>query len=377
MKVGPIGAALALGLVALACGQSAQPLVIPTLAASPFVPGRTAYGFFPTPPDLSSQSVQETYRAIGQHADVVLLQEAIPWTDFSQDVQASSSSITDIETQCLQAHENGLDVIFVVDPLNGLNRREFAGLPSGWKPSFGNPQIRSAFTNFTLRILRQFHPHYLGLGSEVNTYADTHPDDYPNYLSLYRSTYDRIKSESPGTQVFVTFQWEELNNLIPALAAGKKPLNPNWDQVEAFEPRLDVWAISTYPFVAFGASAVPSTYYTPLLLQTARPLAVAEGGIPSQNNGTFKGSPQAQVDYLNAIHSQIGGRLAFWIYLLYNDFNLTSFAPLLILQGHASDLGTLSWFATLGLTDSSRKPKPALAAWDQFRLNATPQPASR
>jgi thioredoxin-related protein len=41
----------------------------------------------------------------------------------------------------------------------------------------------------------------------------------------------------------------------------------------------------------------------------------------------FPGDLQSQVDYLNAIHFQIGGnRLALWISLLINGFNLESYA---------------------------------------------------
>ena len=368
MKPRPLYALFILLLVTLACNQAAQPGILPTLANDPFSSGQTVYGFFPSPPEPSTQSILDTYKTMGQHADVVLLQQAIPWTDFVKGSEVSSQAITDIHNQYLLAHQNGLEVIFVVDPLNGLNRREFANLPSGWKASFNNPQVRTAFTNFTLRILHEFHPRYLGLASEINTYQDTHPDDYPNYLSLYRSVYEQVKAESPDTQVFVTFQWEELNNLIQVVGGGKKPYQTNWDQVEAFEPELDVWAISSYPFITFPHGAdIPVDYYSPLLGRTQKPLAVAEGGFPSQDNGVVKGTPQDQVDYLKAIHAQIGSRLAFWIYLLINDFNLASYSPIMILQGHGGDIATLRWFAVIGLSQTDRTPKPALGVWDQFR----------
>jgi hypothetical protein len=355
-------------LAALACGTPAQTGVVPTLANSPFELNRTLYGFFPSPSDLNPQSTIDTYKGMGQHADVALLQQAIPWKDFEQGVDVPSQAITDIHNAYLLAHQNGLEVIFVVDPLNGLNRREFANLPAGWQASFGNPQVRSAYTNFTMRIVRDFHPRYLGLASEINTYQDTHPDDFPNFLSLYHSVYGLVKSESPDTQVFVTFQWEELNNLIPAIAAGRKPYQINWDQIEEFEPKLDVWAISTYPFIVFPHGAdIKSDYYTPLQARTTKPLAVAEGGYPSQDNGVVKGTPQDQIDYLNAIHTQIGSRLTFWIYLLYNDINITAYVPFLILQGHAGDILTFRWFASLGLTSIDHNPKAALAVWDAYR----------
>jgi len=371
MKRPLLATKLILFLAVLACSSSptTTPGPIPSLAHSPFELGRTLYGFFPSPPEVSIQSVIDTYKAIGQNGDVMLLQQNIPWADFVKGVDTASSSITDIHNQYILAHQNGLEVIFVVDALNGLNRSQFQGLPFGWKASFANPQIRAAFTNFTLRIVHEFHPRYLGLASEINTYADSHPEDFPNFLSLYNSVYDQVKAEAPDTQIFVTFQWEELNNLIPQVAQGRTPRQIDWHQVEIFEPKLDVWAISSYPFIVYRHGAdIPADYYTPLLAQTSKPLAVAEGGFTSEPVGPASGTPQDQVDYLNAIHSQIGGsRLAFWIYLLINDFNLDSYAPIMKQNGQGNDVNTLGMFASVGLTQADRTPKPALLVWDSFR----------
>jgi hypothetical protein len=357
-------------LVTFACSSSpaGTPGPIPSLASSPYNRGRTVYGFFPSPPEVSLQSVIDTYKAIGQHGDVVLLQQNIPWQDFVKGSDAASTAITDIHNQIILAHQNGLDAIFVVDPLNGLNRQEFANLPFGWKGSFSNPQVRDSFTNFTLRIVREFHPRYLGLASEINTYADTHPEDFPNFLTLYNSVYSLVKAEAPDTQVFVTFQWEELNNLIPSVAHSQA-FTVNWDQIEQFEPKLDLWVISSYPFVVFKRGAdIPPDYYSPLLSRTSKPVAVAEGGYTSAPVGQASGTPQDQLDYINAIHSQVGGsRLAFWIYLIINDFNLDSYAKIMKQKGRGGDINTLGMFASVGLTYSDRSPKPALAIWDSFR----------
>jgi len=177
-----------------------------------------------------------------------------------------------------------------------------------------------------------------------------------------------VKAEAPETQVFVTFQWEELNNLMPSVAQGA-PYEINWRQMEQFEPNLDLWAISSYPFVIFPSGAdIPADYYAPLLARTSKPLAVAEGGYSSEPVASFPGGPQSQVDYLNAIHSQIGGdRLAFWIYLIINDFDLDSYADFLEQNGMGGQMDTLAWFAHVGLTGADRTPKPALEVWDSFR----------
>lgn len=359
---------LVIGLAGLACSSAPIASAVPP-DPSAFDLGRTAYGFFPSPPEATYESVLNHFHSLGDHADLVLIQPNIPWADVVSGTSPESQPLVDIRNQVTLAYQNGLDVIFVVDPLNGLNRREFLGLPESWPASFATPEVRTAFTNFALWITREFRPRYLGLASEINTYADAHPEDFPNYLSLYREVYAAVKAISPQTQVFVTFQWEDLNNLIPSAAEGRTPYQTNWQQVEAFEPELDLWAISSYPFAAFGSAAeIPSDYYTPLLTRTAKPLAVAEGGYTSEPVGPFSGSPQDQADYLNAIHSQIGGRLRFWVYLLLNDFNPDSYAEAMRRNGQdEGDIDTLGMFRAVGLREWDGTPKPALALWDEFR----------
>jgi hypothetical protein len=382
MKRPILSALTGLVLMALACGSSA-PAGTPALVASTSTPsptqtavsvfdsGRTVYGFFPSPPEATFESVLNHFQALGEHADFVLVQQNIPWQDFAGGVEGESQKRTDLVNLMTLARQQELEAVFVVDALNGLNRREFAGLPAGWDANFANPDVRAAFTNFALWIAREFHPRYLGLASEINTYADAHPDDFPNYLSLYREVYALVKAEAPETQIFVTFQWEDLNNMFPTAAEGREAYETNWDQVEAFEPELDVWVISSYPFFTFPSGAdIPDDYYSPLLARTTRPLAVAEGGFTSKpvGSGAITGTPQDQVDYLNAIHNQLGERLAFWVYLLLDDINPEAYAQVMTEQGMAADdIETLGFFVSVGLREFDGTPKPVLAVWDRFR----------
>jgi len=373
--------AAALAVAALACSEGApegepigpsQPTFAATeaaQAASVFDSGSTAYGFFPSPPEGTLESVLNHFKDMGEHADFILIQPNIPWEDFRVGVEGESQPRTDLRNQTVLARQNGLEWVFVVDPLNGLNRREFLGLPEGWEPSFANADVRAAFTNFTLWVVREFSPRYLGLASEINTYLDAHPEDAEKYLSLYQETYDRVKAEAPDTQVFVTFQWDDLNNMFAPAAEGRPAGQTNWEQVEAFEPRLDLWAISSYPYFAFPTGeGIPADYYTPLLERTAKPLAVTEGGWTTQPLGPIQGDEQGQVGYLQAIHDQLGDRLDFWVYLILTDFNMDSYGEIMRQQGRPeSDVEGLSMFASVGLQHLDGAPKQALAVWDAFR----------
>jgi hypothetical protein len=317
---------------------------------------------------MTQQSVIDTFTAIGEHGEVVLFARNIPWKDFLAGPDGDSADITELIGMTQLAKMHGLEPVFVIDPLNGLDRRRFSGLPSGWTASFADARVRAAMTNYALRIVKQFHPRYLALASEINTYQDTHPDDYPNFQSLYREMYARVKAAAPETYVFVTFQWEELNNLIPGVDGGKAAYDTRWEQVRAFEPQLDIWAISTYPYVAFAsARKIPPTYYTRLAVQTAKPLMVAEGGYTSEKVSGLAGTPEDQVGFLNAIHDQIGSRLRVWIYTVLGDFSLDSYRPFLQQQGLGDEASTLGMFARIGLRTVEGLPKPGLAAWDSFR----------
>ena len=169
--------------------------------------------------------------------------------------------------------------------------------------------------------------------------------------------------------MFVTFQWGDLNNLFPGAEEGRQAYQTNWDQVEAFEPQLDLWVISSYPYFIYpSGDEIPEDYYSPLLERTDKPLAVAEGGWTSEPVGPVPGDPQGQVAYLEGIHDQIGERLAFWVYIILSDLNMESIGAVMQEQGRPeADVNTLSMFVFVGLRETDGTPKPALELWDQYR----------
>ncbi|HET7143946.1 MAG TPA: hypothetical protein VFI68_08015 [Anaerolineales bacterium] len=363
-------AVITIAIVTLACGGG-TPGIPPTPQVSVFDSSKTTYGFFPSPPEATLESVFKTFKEMGEHGDFVLIQQNTAWEDFAEGgMDGESQTRTDLINQVKLAYQNDLEYIFVIDALNGLNRREFVGLPAGWDANFANPKVRSAYKNYALWVVRSFHPHYLGLASEINTYMDAFPDDAKNFISLYNEIYALIKAEAPETQVFVSFQWDDLNNMFPQPEEGnRQKFDVNWEQVEVFEPNLDVWAISSYPYFIFPSGAdIPADYYTPLLARTSKPVAIAEGGFSTQTFGQMKNTPEDQVAFLNTVHDQLDPRLVFWVNTLLSDFNLDSYAEQMKKDGRdPKDAEMLGNFAFIGLQNFDGTPKPALEVWDSFR----------
>jgi hypothetical protein len=355
-------------LASLACNGGGVPTPPEN---SIFDSGKTAYGFFPSPPEATLESIFQLYKDMNAHGDFVLIQQNTAWEDFTDGgMDKDSQTRTDLINQVKLANQNNLEYIFVIDALNGLDRKNFIGLPAGWEASFANPDVRSAYKNYALWVVRTFQPRYLGLASEINTYMDAHPDDAQNFVSLYNEIYALVKAEAPATQIFVSFQWDDLNNMFPQPEEGNRTrLSPNWEQIEAFEPNLDLWVISSYPYFVFSsASEIPANYYTPLLSRTGKPLAIAESGFSSLAVGFAQGSPEDQVIYLNAVHEQLGSRLAFWVNTILTDFNIDSYAAEMAKQGRdPKDAEALSNFAFIGFLNPNRSPKPAMEVWDGFR----------
>jgi hypothetical protein len=113
---------------------------------------------------------------------------------------------------------------------------------------------------------------------------------------------------------------------------------------------------------------IPPDYYTPLLGRTDKPIAIAEGGFSSQDVGAMNVSPEDQVAFLEAVHTQLGSRLVFWVNTLMSDFNLESYAEEMKKQGRdPQDALSLGAFAYIGLRNADGSPKPALDVWDGMR----------
>lgn len=62
----------------LACG-GASPAIPPIPEVSVFDSNNTLYGFFPSPPEATLESIFKLFKDMGEHGDFVLIQQNTDW----------------------------------------------------------------------------------------------------------------------------------------------------------------------------------------------------------------------------------------------------------------------------------------------------------
>lgn len=158
-------------------------------------------------------------------------------------------------------------------------------LLAGPKISFANPVIRGAF-RAAARELAALAPGYLCLATEINFLAMQRLDEYLHFASLYKEAYRDVKRISPGTQVFVSFQWEWMRILD---AREPHRIAEHTKVIDIFRPELDAVGLTTYP-APFHATpeSLPADYFTWVYRHIPRSekVMLMETGWPTEGVGT-------------------------------------------------------------------------------------------
>ncbi len=248
-------------------------------------------GISTLPRELNGKAYADTFDLAAANGEMVLIQRTPPWSDFvpGADISDQTAKTTASEKDAISSKH--LRLFFAIDPTDGTTGRDrLAGLPASMAgKDFSDPDVRSAFLTYAQYVAINYHPAYLALGVEMNLYNEKNKDDFENFKSLYFEAYDRVKQSSPDTQVTATWQYEDLQGRLPT----EDQHFPAWQLVKAFDAKMDVAAISTYPSFAFAkASDIPDIYYSQLRGFTEKPIVIAEMGYSSAagaqgiNNGT-------------------------------------------------------------------------------------------
>ena len=339
-------AMLAFGLALAACGDRGTD-GLPPSETSVGPPRSFQMGLSSLPAELTEESYNRAFELAASAGEVIMIQRAPPWEELlASEVSEGTARTTQRERQL--AGEHGLDLFVAIDPTDVVGERsELANLPPELRGAgFADEQIRSAFIDYAKYVAENYHPKYLALGVEINSYQHQHPEDFEQFVTLYHQAYDGVKELSPETLVFPIFQLEELQGLLPT----DQPYPPQWYLIQRFEPRLDLLAVSSYPGLAFAAAEdIPDSYVAQLRSYTDRPIVIAGTGYSSGDDA----NENQQAAYLRRVldeAQQLSMPLLVW--LVGQDPSFTGDVPLGLLQH-------------IGLLRQDGTEKPAWAVWAQ------------
>lgn len=360
--------ALLLALVALAatgCREERvqEPGFTPTPRVESGPPRSYLLGFSALPVTLDDQAYIEAFDLAALHGDLLLIQRAPAWDEFLLEAEPSER-LHDLALRELRAvEERELTLFYALDPFDPADRGRLAALPPGYEQAdLSNPDLLAAFVDEARFVATNYEPAYLALGVEVNSTFERTPRQYSAYLEAYRAAYDAVKEVSPGTVVFVTFQYEQLLGVVPWEPA--RP--PRWELLEDFSGRLDLMAIATFPSVTYTvARKVPPLYYRQIADHTTLPIAFAAVGFSSApgRDGLNSSTPAEQRRYLQRLLADADSMAApFVVWFASRDPAFVSEPPFDLL-------------ASIGLRDSADQPKEAWSVWAETAIRPYAPPS--
>lgn len=365
-----LAALLLLGAVlSVGCGGTStttDPIASPTVADGPGPtvvrpteagdPRTLKLGFSSLPAERTSDSYISAFATAEQYADVILIQRTPPWEDFMPGgtVTKATADSTRLEVALLQQYSH-LQLFYAIDPTDGVvQRSRAANLPPSIDPADGflDKRVQESFIAYAAYVAKNYHPAYLALGVEVNMTFERSPEQFDAYLAMYNEAYDVVKGNSPETKVFPTFQLEDLEGTFGVVHP------PRWDLLDRFAGRMDVLAISTYPFLGEVRSAadVRSDYYSQLPTHWDGEIIISETGYASApvegrvNVGT-ESDQQAYLDRLLQEANDLGFGMVVWFAALDPAFATS---------------GTTAVFKDIGLRKSDGSNKLAWTTWEEW-----------
>ena len=248
-----------------------------------------------TPTFKLNGTLEEIYGTAGSVADVMNLWFVnVPWYNTTEHLKKP-------ETQGLLwlINSSGLTPIFQLNFWTIKDGKVILQIPpymNSTTTNLGTLELRQLWIEQAVNISRDYHPKYFCIGNEVDTYYwNCSREDFDNYVSLVRETYDGIKAVSPDTKVFVVFRLDTIDSYN------------GWFLIEKFDKdKIDLFGFTSYPYMLGypGAawyerpSDMPSDYYTRITNYTGdKPIVFSEIGWTSSEL-LRGGSEQEQVEFL-------------------------------------------------------------------------------
>ncbi|GAB4296936.1 MAG: hypothetical protein Kow0098_20610 [Ignavibacteriaceae bacterium] len=272
-------------------------------------------GFTPFPYDVTSAAVEYSYNKIKDEADIIShhFDDGVPWQEAYDGTEFHPNIISDWQYRLAQtpvSHKIFLSVTPINFERNGLaaykgESTNMSLFPPWDTISFNDPLVKTAYTNYCLRIAEFFNPDYFCIGIEVNLLMDSDPVIWDQYFELHSYVYDQLKSEYPDMKIFVTLTGMDL--------VDGYTYADHDNQIRAFNEIInysDMYALSLHTFLSvFLADTIPADMFDKIFSISDKPICIAETSYPAEifsifsETIVFNGSESKQTDFFSLLFS--------------------------------------------------------------------------
>jgi hypothetical protein len=340
----------ALPLLAVGCsdGVGSPEDEIPQVSA----PRTYSMGWAPTPPRLDTELLLRMIDSMAVVSEIAIVQQGVPWTPLLGGAPVDSL-VEDIAQLTDFMAARNLELMFLVDPLDGLDRTREDPALTALGRSILEPDIRAMHEDWVRRIAARVRPAYFGLASEINTLTALGDATLDSAITdLINTLAPQVRTISPGTKVFVSFQADQANGRL-----GQTGGIDHFALIAKYD--IDALGLSSYPVFAFNdPSEIPPDYFAAFDAATELPLLFVEGGWSSANVPWSTGTPAQQVEFFRRYEALLDSVSAqVWVMLSFADLDVASFGL------DPERTSGLSNFAFMGIVDLNLQRKPAYAEW--------------
>lgn len=289
-----------------------------------------------------------------RRAELAVMNTDLPWAELLAGVPAATLVARDHQPLADHYRSLGLQIIFVVDPSDGLSRSQDAAALRALGRSFTEPAVQQVYRDYAVAAASLVQPTVLCLACETNLVrAVAPPALYAAIVTAARAAAAAVRTAGSTATLMASVQVETAWGLV----AGTGSFRGIAQDLADF-PFSQLLGLSSYAFMAYAQPEdMPADYYSRLVTGSGlRPLVV-ESGWSSVGTGTRLSSTALQSRYITR-HATLLDSVSAWgvTQLLFGDPDQAQ------LPQPIPD--NLLPFLTLGMANADLVAKPALTQWD-------------
>jgi hypothetical protein len=204
---------------------------------------------------------------------------------------------------------------------------------------------------------------YLGIGNEINFKYDESSQEFNEFVDVYLTAYQTLKTKYPEVKIFTIFQYETLKG--KGYLTGRTG-KAEWAMLQKLESKIDVIGITLYPhFDYHNPEDIPLDYFSELRQYSVKPIIITETGWLTRTTFSnnldatgFVGSESEQEEYLKRLVKLLENER---IEIL-NWFSLNDFAD----WKNTTTQQNLILFDSFGFRTNAGEEKNAWKIWKEL-----------